>query len=93
MKTELTQPPAELAAPPCSPSDVIRIRCIRHINVPQQNASESTGAECGGCIAEQRDQLLDSLERYCCAIDFGAPVTNSEVCMALRAIAAKANKV
>ena len=69
--------------------DVLLIRCVRHISVRQQNTSESTGAECGGCIAEERDRLVDEIERYCCAIDFAAPVTNTEVCQALRAICAK----
>lgn len=72
--------------------DVLLIRCVRHISVRQQNTSESTGAECGGCIAEERDRLVDEIERYCCAIDFAASVTNTEVCQALRAICAKVKK-
>jgi hypothetical protein len=42
--------------------NILSIRCIEHINTPQQNTSEITGAECGGCIAAERDkwkQLAD----------------------------------
>ena len=34
---------------------VLMIRCTRHFTVPQQNTAEVNGAECGGCIAEERD--------------------------------------
>jgi len=32
-------------------------RCAAHYAVTQQNANEYTGAECGGCIAAERDAL------------------------------------
>jgi hypothetical protein len=31
------------------------IRCTKHLTILQQNFNEFTGAECGGCIAEERD--------------------------------------
>lgn len=34
----------------------IRHRCAAHYDVPAQNATESSGSECGGCIAAQRDE-------------------------------------
>jgi hypothetical protein len=46
----------ELAAAP------VLIRCIEHINVPQQNKSEITGSECGACIAAHRDALAREVE-------------------------------
>lgn len=37
---------------------VVLIRCINCLSVPQQNKSEITEAECGGCIAKERDAAL-----------------------------------
>lgn len=77
-----------------SPCDVLRIRCIRHINVRQQNASESTGAECGGCIAEERDRLrgvLNEIEEMCHRLAFGRAATTAEIIAALRETMKKAN--
>lgn len=34
------------------PEDILRIRCLDHRNVPQLNTKESSGAECGACIAQ-----------------------------------------
>lgn len=42
---------------------VILIRCTECLNVPQQNKAEFTGAECGGCIAKERDAALAEVER------------------------------
>lgn len=36
---------------------VMRIRCLNHVTIPQQNANEFNGGECGACIAEERDAL------------------------------------
>lgn len=92
MNTKHASQPGSLAAPSCSPvCDVIMIRCIRHVSVPQQNSSESTGAECGGCIAEKLYQLRDKVERYASSIAFGSPLTNQEVADSLRRITAEAN--
>jgi hypothetical protein len=41
---------------------VLLIRCTKHLLVAQQNASEITGAECGGCISEERDELKRRVE-------------------------------
>lgn len=45
----------EIARPDAG--SVLYIRCLDHRNVPQINANEITGAECGACI--QRDGALD----------------------------------
>jgi hypothetical protein len=45
---------ADLRAQP-SPDDVMMIRCLKCLTVPQQNKAEATGGECGGCIAKERD--------------------------------------
>jgi hypothetical protein len=39
------------------PGKCLMIRCLKHLDVGQQNTAEVTGAECGGCIAEERDRL------------------------------------
>jgi hypothetical protein len=43
-------------------------RCEEHEGVPQLNASESFGGECGGCLAEEllavKAQLLLALDGY-----------------------------
>lgn len=47
-------------------TSVLRIRCIHHVNVPQVNANEYSGGECGACIAAERDSLarrVEALER------------------------------
>jgi len=41
----------------------IYIRCLRHLNVRQQNENEITLSECGGCIAEERDTALAEVAR------------------------------
>lgn len=43
-------------------TSVIFLRCKKHYNVPVQNENEFSGGECGGCIAEQRDALLEALK-------------------------------
>jgi len=43
-------------------ASVIFIRCLKHLTIPQQNKNEHSGGECGGCIAEERDQLKTELE-------------------------------
>lgn len=40
----------------------IRHRCAKHYDVPAQNTNEASGAECGGCIAEERDAALTGKE-------------------------------
>lgn len=40
------------------PSDILRIRCIKHRDVPQFNTNESGKGECGACIAEDFEQRL-----------------------------------
>lgn len=40
---------------------VLRIRCAKHFAIQQQNENEHLGAECGGCIAEERDTLRTRL--------------------------------
>lgn len=42
---------------------VITIRCSKHYSVPQQNKTEHSGGECGGCIAAERDEFRIALER------------------------------
>lgn len=43
--------------------DLIFIRCINHMHVPQQNDATVDGAECGACIAAERDKLREKVER------------------------------
>jgi hypothetical protein len=43
-------------------ASVLRIRCTRHFKVPQLNANEHSGGECGACIAEERDALARQVE-------------------------------
>jgi hypothetical protein len=33
-------------------------RCVKHLRVPQLNHEESSGAECGGCLAEEVIALI-----------------------------------
>lgn len=40
---------------------VLLIRCTKHLTIGQQNTNEITGAECGGCIAAERDSLTSRL--------------------------------
>ena len=78
----------------CSPADVLRIRCIHHINVPQQNTAEHTGAECGGCIAAERDALRSKLEqvrRLAEHLGFCQQVSQREIADALTSILNQAN--
>lgn len=42
--------------------DCLHHRCFEHRAVPQQNANEFSGAECGGCIAAERDEAKGLLE-------------------------------
>lgn len=50
-------------------SSVRFIRCMECLTVPQQNKSEATGAECGGCIAKERDALRAKVGRLEDALD------------------------
>ena len=78
----------------CSPADVLLIRCIHHINVPQQNSAESTGAECGGCIAAERDALkckLEQVRQLAEHLGFFRQVDQREVADALTSILSQAN--
>ena len=49
---------------------VILIRCTNCLTIPQQNTAEFTGAECGGCIAKQRDDLLSLIEELRGALEW-----------------------
>lgn len=40
---------------------VLCIRCMRHLNIGMQNTNEFSGGECGGCIAQERDDLQRQL--------------------------------
>lgn len=42
-------------------ASVLSIRCREHYAIPQQNKAEHQGAECGGCIAAERDALRTRL--------------------------------
>lgn len=39
--------------------DCLYHRCAEHYTVPAQNREEFGGAECGGCIAAERDLIAD----------------------------------
>jgi len=95
MKTETTTPAPKVGSSDLGRlDDVLLIRCIRHISVRQQNTSESTGAECGGCIAEDRDRLrgvLNDIEDMCHRLAFGRAATTTEIITALREMMNKAN--
>ena len=49
-------------------SDCLAHRCLPHREVPIQNRTESTGAECGGCIAIERDEARAGLTHLKAAI-------------------------
>lgn len=64
--------------------NIISIRCIDHIHIPQQNKNEITGAECGACIAAQRDAATiraDCAESACAAMRtaIGAKVGSNDL--------------
>lgn len=50
---------------------ILRIRCIKHLDVAQQNKNEHSGGECGGCIAQERDEIMEALSALYRLIETG----------------------
>lgn len=51
----------------------VRVRCLKHLDIPQQNANEASGSECGGCIAAELTALRAAVEKIREALGWEEP--------------------
>ena len=63
---------------------VIYIRCIRHKAVPQENANESGGGECGACVAEAKEGVITAIIDAVGGTVDGLPTNRSNILQRVR---------